>query len=265
MNSFDDFRALYKTISHTELLSILENHADYLPIAIDAAKAELADRHLTENEISEAKQPIVSIQVKKEKQAEKIKAIESKLKSTGNSIIDTLNPIQEGLPTTEKTIRYIVLVFGLLILYYLVTEARNTREYLRDFDQIPLAIILLIFPIIISPVAIFFFWKRKTLGWVLLTILATFSIVTILFELYYIITWETPRYSFLVNEFSRPDPIAPILRLVFFGATLFVICKPTIREIFSVTQQKKIATIRATAIITFLFVMAVMAGVMANP
>ena len=46
-----DFVEYYKTISNKELLSFLENAADYQPIAMESAKNEFANRQLSETEI----------------------------------------------------------------------------------------------------------------------------------------------------------------------------------------------------------------------
>ena len=59
MSSSNQFSAYYKTITATELLAILDNPGDYQPAAIEAAKAELESRQLSETAIQEARQPLV--------------------------------------------------------------------------------------------------------------------------------------------------------------------------------------------------------------
>jgi CRISPR/Cas system-associated protein Csx1 len=86
-----DFSESYKLISNTELLNILDHPGDYQPLAVEAAKNELLKRQLSETEIKEAREPIIAKQIQKEKQREKTKEIENKLKTAGYTLIDTLN------------------------------------------------------------------------------------------------------------------------------------------------------------------------------
>ena len=67
MTISNNFSEYYKSISDTELLSILDNTDDYQPMAIEAAKVEFSNRQLSDTEIQEARQPLIAKQVKKEK------------------------------------------------------------------------------------------------------------------------------------------------------------------------------------------------------
>src|SRR5687768_378047 len=120
MVTSNNFNEYYKKISDTELLSILDNPGDYQPIAVEAAKQELASRQLTDIEIREARLPLLAKQAQKKKEKERIKIVETRLKNAGNSFIDTIDPIQPGIPSIEKIIRVIVIVFGGIFLYQLI-------------------------------------------------------------------------------------------------------------------------------------------------
>src|SRR6478672_736347 len=116
----NNFSEYYKTISDTELLNILDNSNDYQPSAVEAAKQEFANRQLTESEIQQARQPLIAKREQKDKEREKVKAVETKIKTAGQTFIDTINPIQSGIPSTEKIIRFIVIVFGGMLLYQFI-------------------------------------------------------------------------------------------------------------------------------------------------
>ncbi len=250
MTNSSDFGEYYKTISNTELLSILENTADYLPIAIEAAKNEFANRQLSETEINDAKHPLLKKQLQKEKQQEKINQIEAKVKSAGTIIIDTLNPIQSGIPTTEKIIRYIILVYGGIFLYQLISNFGMIKASIGDLIQFPFESALFLFPFIIFPIAILTFWKRKKIGWILFTVFLTSSIVGVLWVLFLTINWK-PSSNGFDGLFPRPSLLNFIIQLVFLGGTQFVICKQTIREIFSISEEKLLMTIGITGVISF--------------
>lgn len=253
-NNFSDY---YKTIKDTELLSILDNPGDYQPLAVEAAKEEFANRQLSNTEIQEARQPFVAKQAQKEKELEKAKAVENKIKAAGQTFIDTINPIQSDIPPTEKIIRFIVIVFGGIFLYQFFKDFRTHLAYLKDIPRFPLESSLYLLPLILLPVATFTFWKRKTLGWTLLTIFLIYSIVGATWLLFQSFNWKPSGFAGLDNLFPRPSPITYILQLLFLVGTLYVLCKTQIREVFSVDKQRMVATISITGVVTFFLMFAI--------
>ena len=135
MATSNNFSEYYKTISNTELLIILQTPGDYQPLAVEAAKKEFFNRQLSDSEIKEAKQPLITKQIQKEKESKKVKAIEDKVKNIGHNIIDTVSPIQPGIPSTEKTIRLITIVFGGIFLYQFIKEFRTHLGYVKDIPN----------------------------------------------------------------------------------------------------------------------------------
>src|SRR5688572_19076447 len=132
MVTSNNFNEYYKKISDSALLSILDNPEEYQPVALEAAKKEFANRQLTDLEIQEARHPLLTKQAQKEKEIERIKAVETKIKNVGYAFFDTINPIQSEIPATEKTIRLIVIVFGGLFLYQLINDFRTHVAYVKD-------------------------------------------------------------------------------------------------------------------------------------
>lgn len=254
MTTSNDFGKYYKTISNTELLSILENPGDYQAPAVEAAKKEFSDRQLSDKEIKEAKEPLVVRQQEKEKQVEKMKAIEEKVKSTGYKIIETLNPIQTGIPSAEKTIRFIIIVFGGLFLYEFLKDFRTHLAYIKDIPRFPEESILYLFPYLLLPVSLIAFWKRKRIGWVLLTIFVVFSAVAVLWLLIQSFLWKPSGNSFFDSLLSKPPVFTTIIQLIFFTGTLYALCKQSVREIFLISENKMIATISITGVLTFFIV-----------
>ncbi len=257
MSAPNNFTEYYKTISDTELLSILDKPEDYQPLAVQAAKNELANRQLSEAQIQDARQPLIAKQIQKEKEREKVKAIESRIKDAGHTFIDTINPIQSGIASTEKTIRLVVILFGGIFLYQLFKDFRTHLAYLRDIPRFPLDSSLYLLPLILLPVAIFTFWRRKTIGWTLLTIFLTYSAVGAMWLLFQSLTWKPYGFSGLDNLFQGPSPTTYIVQLLFLFGTLYVLCKPTIREVFSISKQKMSIIICITGVITFFLMLAI--------
>ena len=106
----NNFSEYYKTLSHTALLEILANTESYQLLAIEAAKVEFDNRQLSDEEIQEAKQLLFNKQARKEKELEKVKVVETKIKTAGHAFIDTISPIQSGITSTEKSIRLIIIL-----------------------------------------------------------------------------------------------------------------------------------------------------------
>ncbi len=257
MATSNNFSEYYKTISDTELLSILDKPEDYQLVAIEAAKIEFANRHLSDAQIQEARQPLIAKQVQKEKEREKIKAVETKIKAAGHTFFDTINPIQSGIPSTEKTIRLIVIIFGGIFLYQLITDFRTTLAYIKDIPRFPFESILILLPQILLLAAVIAFWKRKKIGWTLLTIFLTFSLVTTAFLLFQSLTWKPSGLAGFDNLFPRPSPTTYIIQLLLLVGTLYVLGKPNIREEFSINKQGMAATIGLTGFVTFLLMFAI--------
>jgi hypothetical protein len=257
MDKSNSFTEYYKTITNLELLEILENLDDYQPSAIEAAKNEISSRQLSDTEISEAKESLIEIQLQRKIQKEKIKAIESKVKSAGNTLIDTLNPIQSGIPTTEKTIRLIVIVFGGLILYEVITEFRMLLVSIKEFPRYPISSSISLLPFFVVVSGTVAFWKRKTIGWIFLTIFLTYTAVGALWILIELFNWRPSGYELVDKLFPKPSLTTHILQLIFVTGMLYVISKKNIREVFLIDKQKMVGTISVTVILTILLLFAI--------
>lgn len=257
MTTLTNFSEYYKTISNGELLHILENPDDYQLAAVEAAKQEFASRQLSEMEITEAKKPLIALQVKKEKQKKKVKIFENKVKSKGYSLLDTLSPIQGGIPTTEKSIRLIVIVFSGLFLYQVFRDYQLLKAYAQDFSRSPLVSALILLPITILPIATFSLWKKRKIGWTLLTIFLSFSIVGVLWSLYQSFSWKPSGFAGLDNLIPRSSPVTYVVQLLFLGGTLYVLCKENIRDIFFISRNAMQATIAITVVVSFILTLAI--------
>ena len=257
MATSNDFIEYYKTISDTELLSILDSPGDYQPSAVEAAKEEFSKKQLSDTEIQEAREPLIDKQEQKEKEREKAKAVETKINAVGHTFIDTINPIQSGIPSIEKTIRLIVIIFGGIFLFQLIKNFRTHLAYIKDIPKFPFESIIYILPQILLPVATIAFWKRKIFGWTLLTIFLTFSAVGAMWLLFQSFNWKPSGLAGLDNLFPRPSPTTYIIQLLFLVGTLYVLCKTNMREVFSVDKQKMVATIAITSLVTFVLMFAI--------
>lgn len=254
MTTSNDFSEYYKSISNTELLSILDNPQDYQPLAVEAAKAEFSNRQLSATAIQEARQPLIVQQIQKEKEREKIKAVETKIKAAGHSFFDTINPIQTGIPSTEKTLRFIVIVFGSIFLYQFIGEFGANMVYIKEIPRFPFASISILFPKVLLLVATIAFWKRKKVGWTLLMVFITFSAVAASWLIHRALNWKPSGNDILDTISPRPALSNYISQLLFLVGTTYVLCKANIREVFSVDKEKMTLTIVLTGLLSLMLV-----------
>jgi hypothetical protein len=254
MPTTDHFSDYYKTITHTELLAILDNPADYQPAAIEAAKAELERRQLSEADILEARQPMKEKQLRKEAEREKLKAVEEKIKAAGTSFFDTINPLQQEIPSAEKMIRLTTLVFAGLFLYEVFSNFQLHLSNLKDLPRYPYELGVTFFFLLLLPVALFFLWKRKPLGWILLIAYLCFSIMGTLWLLFMAYTHRSSGYGILDIYLPTPSYTTYIIQLLFLGGSVYVLCRKNIREVLAITEDKMIWTISISLLISFFLV-----------
>ena len=246
----NNFSEYYKTISNAELLSILEKPTDYQDAAIEAANKEFSDRQLSAEEIKEARQVLFEKRIEKIKQREKAKAVENNLKKTGQTVFDNINPFRSGVSPTEKNIRIIIIAFSVLFLYQFINEFKTIIFYIKGMPRFPFENGLYLLPQLLLPIATFLFWKRKMIGWILLAAFVTFSIVITVVMVIQSFFWSSSGFTALDNLLPRPSTTDFLVPLILFTWTLYVLCKTAIREVFSISDQKIIATISISGLVT---------------
>ena len=250
MGSSNNFSEYYKTVSNAELLSILEKPSHYQAAALEAAKKEFANRQLSTGEINEAKQVLLDKQFQKIQQRERIKAVENKVKNTGQAIFNNLNPFQRGISSLEKSIRLIVIAFTLLFFYQLITQFKTTLFYIKDIPAFPLESFSYLLPQILLPLAIFLFWKRKRVGWILLAALIAYTTVLAFAMAVQSFLWKSSNVSALDNLFPMPSIASALFSLALWIATFYIVCKPAIRQAYLIDEKKMYATITLSGLIT---------------
>ena len=250
MGVSNNFSEYYKTISNADLLGILEKPAGYQEAAIEAAKKECLNRQLSVEEIKEARQALFEKQIQKVKQKEKAKAVEDKIKKTGQILFDSINPFHSGISSTEKNIRIIVIAFAVLFLYQFLKDLKIILLFIKDIPGFPLESSLFLLPYLLLPIATLMFWKRKTIGWILLAAFVVFSTVTTFVILIQSLLWTSSRFAVFDNLFPRPSTTSFIIPLILFIWTLAVLCKINIREAFSIDHKKMYASITLAGLAT---------------
>jgi hypothetical protein len=251
----NQFTERHKTLSNSELLRVIENPSDYQSEAVEAAKTEIDQRNLPDQENEDAKRNLEVERQEQQKQNKKKAEVEQKVKTLGTSIFDTINPIQKSAPTAERLIRLITIVFGLMAIFKWYNQFGLVKFMLTDKSAgWDLSMVEYFLPLILLPVATILFWLRKKSGWILMAAYLTYSAISA-FGLI-IMTWnmEPLGVPALDNIYPQTSPTTQILTTLFFGGTLWVLIKTEIKKHYNINRQTAIATIAIAAVLTILFI-----------
>ena len=249
----NDFTEKFKTYSNTDLLKIIEIPDDYQPLAVETAKIIFSSRQLSEEDIENAKADLESQRQEKEIQTQKKRNLENKVKNIADSFIETINPIQTGTPSVEKIILIISIVFGGLFLFQVYKEFGMLTFIFTDSGaKWDFSMVLYFFPLILVPTAAYLFYKRRKIGWILLAIFLTYSAVSAIFLFFLTLNTKPSGIPALDNFFPKTSPSTHVLIFLFFGGTLWFICKNKIREVYHIDKKTMITTIVLISSITAL-------------
>jgi hypothetical protein len=250
-----EFTELYKKLSNTELLKLISESEKYNPIAVETANNEIESRKLSEQDLKQAQSEIYAQKEKKNLEIEKRKRQEEKLKKSASILFDTFNPIQNGIQTPEKTIRFITLVLAVLSIYGIIKEFGMLKYMFTDgIRKWDIGMIEYLYPLILLPLGTFLFWKRKKSGWILLSIFLTYSAISAIGLFFMNLGREPSGIPALESLFPKVPPITYIITLVFFGGTLWLICKENIRHIYRASKQTMFLTLGLTIAVNLIFI-----------
>lgn len=233
-----EFRKYYKTISLGELLDIVDNPDHYQPEAVEAARQELEDRQLPETAIDEARQPAVEKRLKRESEQERRNALNDKMIHAAQHFVGAVNPIQREPKRTDKIIKSIGSLYSLVGVVSMVGHRRSLLSAIREFPKYPGLGLLEWEPVILIIASVTGFFQKKRWGWLVLTGTSTFFALLNASLFYQTISWEISTRGKMVSLLRMDSPwvyVAPFLLLL---ASLYVLCKPDIREIFRIDKEK---------------------------
>ena len=251
----NEFIERYKTLSNSDLLRVIENQSDYQTKAVEAAKIEIQQRNLSDQEVDEAKSTLETDRQERKKQKEKRAVIEQKVINLGTSLFDIFNPIQKSTPTAEKLIRLITIVFGLIAVIKWYDVFGLIKIMLTDNSAgWDLSILVYLFPVIFLSIATILFGSRKKMGWVLMAIYLTYSAINTFGII--IRTWnmEPTEILGISNTFPQTSTNTQILITLFFGGILWVLSKKEIKEHYRINRRAAITTLGITAALTIIFI-----------
>jgi hypothetical protein len=251
ITSTNPFSQYYKTVSDSELLSILENTEDYQEAAVEAAREELQSRQLPPAQLESLKTQLLEKKEAAELARKKKEDVRQAIKDGSLSVLESLNPIHAELPSAEKILRYIIILWGIFTLISLITDYGLELDALKQFPFHPFLNSLILFPYIILPVSLFYLCKREPLGWTLFVIFLTFSFLSSLLNFGYALTWKPSGIKWMDDVF-KPSLFRPIRQLLMVGGTFYAMCRLQMKELFLIEDKKMWITVGTTAALCFL-------------
>lgn len=230
----------------------------YDPIAVETAKNEIESRELSQQDLDQAQSQINDQKEIKKLEIEKRKRQEDKLKQSAATFFETINPIQSGIQTPEKIIRLTTLIFAGKWIYGIFNEFRLHLLMLTvDLENWDLSMVEYFFPLILLPLATILFWKRKKIGWGLMVVFLTYSATTTI-GLFFMNLSRPSGLGTLGTVVLGRAPSAPyILALLFFGTTLWLICKESVRHMYKISLSTMFLAIRLTMAVSLIFMFSI--------
>ena len=244
-----DFIKKYEAYSTIQLLRIIDSPDDYQPDAVEAAKAIISNRRLSEEEIEIARD---GYNAEKQEEERKGKELKDNPKNVYNSIFDIVNPMKGGSLAAEKRVKIISAVFGGLFLLQLYDQLKMLYITFLEIGWDTLFIVVPLLPLIIIATIIVLFYKRKKTGWFMFTVYLIFCAVSEIGMLVMFITVNIVEFEAFNITLLYPTPIRHVLKFIFYTAIAWIISRENVRSVYSISEKTMIYTISITTIIMVL-------------
>ncbi len=230
----NSLKQAYSKLSNEELFSIIENKQNFTPLASQVADEEIKNRQISDDEILSIKLNMLSKQLEIEEQKIKKKAVETKIKTYLVSFITSINPIQKDKPIADRLIAFAVIIISCLLLFELKTCIKLIY-YCFEYRYFDIVILVQLITTIISFFVLYQFWKRKKIGWLLLSIYFLFMISYTL--------WGFIPSSKFNYFFSKQSILEMNLRTIFYGGIAYVLYREDVRAEFRIEKDNIILSI----------------------
>lgn len=163
-----------------------------------------------------------------------------KIKIAVGSFLSNIIPLRRGNLKSKKIINIITLVLAVFFLFQLYKEHYMISYiFFNNEAEWDLSVMLYLLPIFLVPIATILFFKRKKIGWMLLTAFLCYSFVILVVPFMLVLN---SNYS-LLNKSPENFFIFQVIPLSFFTIILGIICRKGIREVYSISVKFMLITI----------------------
>ena len=226
----NQFTDTYKRLSDEKLLDIIDNKSDYQPLAIETAIFELNSRHLTDKQISDAKQLNIDNKNKKAKADKIIQDHIETAKKTADKAFTLFDPFIEKTP--ERSIKVICLVLGILSIAKFISQYYYFKYMFTDANRLELADFFIFLEMLYLPITLVFLWRLKKIGRLLFSVWAIYNLLSAIgiFVLMLINSSSVYKSSLFTPQ---TDISTFVFTLLISGGLLYHINKKDIKVLFN--------------------------------
>lgn len=246
-----DFTEKLSTYSNVELLRIIENAQHYEPSVVDVARKVLAERHLSEQELLDAKAELFAEKQRQQERDQWKTDVAGLFEKWSDRTEAAARPDGEGGQSADRIIRNICVLFCGVFLVSLCSHAgffwyMFTSEY-ATWDLSILAILL---PLVVIAAAVWLFYKRKSSGWTLMAVFLAYTATGALASILMTLKMSQSVSSGFDHIYSQSASLLSFTTLVFYGGMLWAVCDPKVREVYNVSSQYAYKAIGIAAAVT---------------
>lgn len=228
----------YREYSNKQLLEVIVKAKDYQPEAVEIARLLLSERNISNEEREKIHHDLETEQKIQEEKELKIRKTEEKLINQLILTLKKFNPLNKEEPSESRIVKLITLVFGLIYLSQLYNDFPILISLFTDPPKrFEWEIIFFLIGIVYLPISLYYFYKLKKSGWVLVSLYMMFSFLLVLNL--YMWTWGRSSTDLFYNYSPKMHDSTFIFTSFFYLGTLYLLLKKQIIELFSVDLKTK--------------------------
>lgn len=232
MNSFTE---LYKTLSNKDLLKVLHAPTDYQAEAVEAAKAEIDSRSLTEEQVAHVMDELFAERAQRVLEDQRALAMDQKFNSLVTRVVRFIHP---NLPTDspeDRVIKRMSLLFSGLALYHGYHDVQFLGLLLTpDLSGLDFSFLYALASCLFLPIATVLFWLRRKLGWIMMTTFITYSLSSFLAYIIMSYAQDDSQLSFFDGRYFQRHSIWYFLTPFLFGGALWIVNMRSLGERFGI-------------------------------
>lgn len=245
----------YKDYTNKRLVEIVIKSEDYQPEAVETAKIILSNRDISNSVLKEVREAIEAEEQTQKLQEKRQLEIEKKAFNFFKNLINKINPFDKTEPTSVKIVNIALLVFGYLLLEQFYYSFRFLIMVLKPPIHFDIALFPIIFEVIYLPLTLYFFFKRKKIGWIMLVAWISYNAVSYIAIIIYTLNLSPADVEPFIWEDYKPNYLHLVLYLLFYLGSVVVLSFKKIRALFSISKFNMTLSI-STGSLAVLIVMA---------
>lgn len=241
-----DYYEKYALYSNVELLKILHNKEDYQKDAIEAIEKILSERNITVEDKEEVVAFFEEEKHKKEKREQNYKIVKDYFNDIFSAILHPKEYNESGWIKILVTIIIILILYDLYLLVQSLILSFSFSTFIFNINSIAH-----LFNIFYFGLALYFSFKKKYYGWVMMLVIFIIQFVSILINIYTICSVNN---IYLIASISY----STIYSLLIAILILYILNRKDVRNYFLITDKIRKKTIIITLTIYFILILSIL-------